>query len=679
MSRSYATAAIDIFRRECFLRDVRALVHRLVWCAAALLIHSSLSGGDAIEVAIEDLQGPGFAASSLKGTLSGRKFDRLSLDIGRFAIGDRTWRNVHLTCAQIVTERRRMSCPDGVLDAGEKIPFEFSYSRSERAVSAILRPAPAESWRIDGRLQSGSEWKVTIAAGRLARIAAWLPPGAPGIKAGNVAGEVRLTQGHIVAHLDVDDAAFGDASGLHAGEKLRASIAAEATREGERWNFSGRLEWQNGEVFWQPLYLKATGQRADIEGTSDGKRTEVTRARLHVPPVGDFDISAAWDHAAGLLEYVEARSSSVAGDGLYEQWLRPALQGGALSDLQVRGQLAVAVAVRNQQLQSFDLSLADVSVEDKARRFALSRLNGRIPWQREGPTTAELTVESGRVLEVPFGSFRLPLRLSGARVAASEVHVPVFDGMLVLKDLATAERADGRAWRFSGELTPVSMERLSTVLGIPVMHGTMSGHIPDVIFYRSVLELRGRLTLQVFDGTVTAENIQLIEPFGKAPRLHADVQMRNLDLDLLTRTYSFGNMAGRVDASIAGLELVDWQPVRFDARLASSPGDYPRRISQTAVENISALGGAGAAAALQRTFLRFFKQFGYDRLGWSCRLENGVCEMGGIQSAGSGFVIVKGGGIPAISVIGYNRHVSWAELVDRLKRITQENVHPIVK
>ena len=52
--------------------------------------------------------------------------------------------------------------------------------------------------------------------------------------------------------------------------------------------------------------------------------------------------------------------------------------------------------------------------------------------------------------------------------------------------------------------------------------------------------------------------------------------------------------------------------------------------------------------------------------------------MDGIEQAPQGYVIVKGGGIPAISVIGYNRHVSGTELVDRLKRITQKNVKPIV-
>jgi hypothetical protein len=171
----------------------------------------------------------------------------------------------------------------------------------------------------------------------------------------------------------------------------------------------------------------------------------------------------------------------------------------------------------------------------------------------------------------------------------------------------------------------------------------------------------------------------LTEPLGNAPRFAADVEMRNLDLDLLTRTFSFGNITGRIDASVAGLELVNWKPVKLDAKLQSSAGDYPRKISQAAVQNITALGGAGASAAIQRSFLRFFEQFGYQRLGLSCRLERDVCRMGGVEDTPQGYVIVKGSGVPALSVMGYNRTVNWTDLVDRLKRIVQDNVHAIVR
>ncbi|MBZ0093273.1 MAG: hypothetical protein K8F27_13770, partial [Sulfuricellaceae bacterium] len=215
--------------------------------------------------------------------------------------------------------------------------------------------------------------------------------------------------------------------------------------------------------------------------------------------------------------------------------------------------------------------------------------------------------------------------------------------------------------------------------GWPLMHGSLSGMIPQVHYAQHSLTVDGALLIRAFDGTTVVQNLSLLDPMGLAPRLKADIEMRGLELDQLTRTFSFGNMQGRIDADVRGLELSAWQPVKFDARVYSSPGNYPRKISQRAVENISSLGGAGAAAAIQRSFLRFFKQFGYDRIALSCRLRNGVCSMDGVEAGQGGYVIVKGGGIPAITVIGYNRSVGWDELLGRLKRITQDNVKPIVQ
>jgi hypothetical protein len=152
-----------------------------------------------------------------------------------------------------------------------------------------------------------------------------------------------------------------------------------------------------------------------------------------------------------------------------------------------------------------------------------------------------------------------------------------------------------------------------------------------------------------------------------------------MDLALLTKTFSFGDMQGRLDGDVQGLELSGKQPVKFDARFYSSPGSYPKKISQRAVQNISALGGAGAAAAIQRSFLRFFEVFNYQAIALSCKLRRGICEMGGVEEAQSGYVMVKGSGIPSITVLGYNRKVGWKELLERVQDVTTGNSKPVIK
>jgi hypothetical protein len=117
----------------------------------------------------------------------------------------------------------------------------------------------------------------------------------------------------------------------------------------------------------------------------------------------------------------------------------------------------------------------------------------------------------------------------------------------------------------------------------------------------------------------------------------------------------------------------------MNAKIQTMDGNHVKKVSQRAVENITALGGEGTAAALQRTFLRFFKEFNYEKIGLSCELRQDVCKMGGVESTSNGFIIVKGKGIPSVNVNGYTEYVSWADLLARMKRITDTNAKMIVK
>ena len=117
----------------------------------------------------------------------------------------------------------------------------------------------------------------------------------------------------------------------------------------------------------------------------------------------------------------------------------------------------------------------------------------------------------------------------------------------------------------------------------------------------------------------------------------------------------------------------------FDARLETDR-DWKgkRRISQRAVKDISDVGGSGVAGGLQAQALKFFDDFGYDRIGLGCKLRDNVCTMDGIGSAGDGYIIVAGAGLPRIQVVGFRRQVDWPTLVSRLQAATQGQA-PIIQ
>ncbi len=631
-----------------------------------------------IALSIGRIQGPSFSAAKITGLLRGAGPTALELRIGEASVGGVTWRNVRISCSSVKQERDDLACAEGLLEAPAKVPLALRYSTRTNDIDVVLKPAEREQWRftLEGR-EAVRTATLAVTNGLLTRFSAWWPAGWPKPTAGSVTGTVVFRdQRSALASADLSITSFGfaDASGLHAGEKISAALSMQAEQRGDDWQWQGRLAWLGGDVFWQPFFVGGSGHVLSVAGALGPQRLAIERGRLTLTGLGDLDITAQIDRADGNLAAGSLKTAGLEVAALYEKLLKPALQGTALADLRCDGRIDIALDLKNGAPIAGEVILRRVSVEDKARRFALFGLNGSVPWHREQLTLAKLRLEGGEVLRLPFGAFDLPLELRGIRVRARDIQIPVLDGKLLLNEFATSGERETWRWRFSGAVSPISMQQLTTVLGLPAMHGTLSAAIPTVSYQESTVKVDGALLFNVFDGTILAQNLVLESPVGRVPKLVADVEMRNLDLDLLTRTFSFGNITGRIDAQVKALELMNWQPVRFDARVKSSPGDYPKRISQAAVQNISALGGAGAAAAIQRSFLRFFEQFGYSALGLSCKLELGVCQMGGIEDVPQGYVIVKGGGIPAINVLGYNRSVGWRELIERLKRVTEGNV-----
>jgi hypothetical protein len=199
--------------------------------------------------------------------------------------------------------------------------------------------------------------------------------------------------------------------------------------------------------------------------------------------------------------------------------------------------------------------------------------------------------------------------------------------------------------------------------------------VPDLRYHDDRLELGGGLMLNVFDGTINVTGLGIERPFDIAPVLVADIALSNLDLKLLTSTFDFGEISGRLSGAIKALRLLAWSPVAFDAELHALDGGT---ISQRAVKNLSSVGGGGIAAGLQASVMRLFDSFGYSRLGLRCRLDNNVCHMSGLDSAGQGYSIVEGRGLPRITIVGHQGNVDWPVLVERLKAATSGTA-PIIE
>ncbi|MET1084790.1 MAG: hypothetical protein ABWY12_17355 [Burkholderiales bacterium] len=637
-----------------------------------------------VTLTAERIEGPGFVARNARAHLDPRDGGRLDMAAASVEVEDRTWRNLTLACRPILIRATRVGCEKGVFDIGEKIPFRLAYDMDSSALDVELLPAAGESWHATWQ-PAGMGWKgrIDVEAGSLLHLAPLLPAAVPKLNGGRVSGGfdiVTAPTGEVSADggFSFSSVAFSDATGLHAAEKLGGVVRLVITARSGTVRYRAAFDWNEGELFWQPLYLKG-GHFLHAEGTLDEGRIAIDSGRARIKRVGEVAFSGSWDRRTGALVTSAGGGAALDIAGVYEEVAKPFLAHTATADMRTEGKADFGWRFEGGALQAWYLNLHRASFEDRNRRFGIFDLNAAIPWDRASATRAQVTLEGAELLRLPVGRVDVPIELEGFVARIPQLEVPLLDGTLRVTDFVARRPGEAWEWEFAGGVTPLSVEALTRTLGVQVMHGTLSAVVPKVEYRESKVRVDGALLFQVFDGTVVINQLSLLDPLGRVPRLHADVDMRGLDLDLVTRAFSFGSITGRIDAQVNGLELANWLPVKFDARVESSPGNYRKRISQRAVENITALGGSSASAAIQRTALRFFDEFGYSRIGWSCKLRNGVCEMGGVGPGTGGYVIVEGGGVPAITVMGYNRAVDWEELIARLARVTKNGSAPVIE
>ena len=482
-----------------------------------------------------------------------------------------------------------------------------------------------------------------------------------------------------IANINLKNANFSDEAGLHAAEKLTGHLTVVAKQDGNTLNFNSALNWQSGEVFWQPLYFANGGHELQMQGNLSGDMLTLDNATLKLAKVGDLIFSGKINTKNYTLYKLDADLPSLNLTEAYPLLFKPFLGKTLLNDAELNGKAALNIHVVDSQLKTFKIKLADVNIDDKNKKFAFYNVNADIPWSYDDATQVRFSYNNGTLLNMPLGRTNIVAEVNRYSLTSPSITLPILDGAFKLSDISAARINDNWYWHLRAALTPISMPDATKAFKIPIMQGMASAEIPLVTYSGGILTTDGEIALNVFNGKASVTQLTLKDPLSNNPMLSADMNLRNLELGELTRTFSFGAIEGKLDGDVVDLEMVNWKPVKMDASLHSSPGDYKKKISQRAVENITALGGAGAAAAVQRSFLRFFKEFNYEKMGLSCKLRGDNCEMSGVESTPGGYVIVKGSGIPAISVMGFTEKVSWADLVGRIKRITDSNTKAIVK
>jgi len=496
---------------------------------------------------------------------------------------------------------------------------------------------------------------------------------------GTLSGEIGVVVSGAGVAADLELAtegfAFDAPDGRYAAEGLGLQLTASLRQAGGAWSGTVEAEMDAGALYGEPILLDSSD--GSLVVAASGTLDEEGRLLLDrfafsqgeaVAAEGmlTLDTAAPWPP----LELAVDLQRGDLGQ-LYPTFVQPFLIGTVFDDLKPRGALTAQFG-RVGGDWSVRADLADVALLDGRGRYALAGLDGVVAWGSRAAPASRLDWDGGHVLRLALGASEARFTTHGGHVELlAPLRQPLVDGALAIGQL-TLDGLDGDApvAELRVALEPLSLEALSIAFGWVPMAGTVGGEIPVLRLAERTLTVDGTLRVDAFDGAVLIDNLQVERALGPLPVLRADVVIDNLDLELLTRTFTIGRIDGRLGGRIDGLWLQDWRPVRFDAELVTPPDDRSRhRISQRAIDSLASLGGLGGlGGVLSRSALRFFDDFGYDRLGLRCRLRGAVCELDGVAPAPGGYYLVKGGGLPRIDVVGHQRRVDWAELIKRVQR-----------
>ncbi len=485
--------------------------------------------------------------------------------------------------------------------------------------------------------------------------------------------------------LQLDDARttvnYNATDGRIATDQLQAALKATLTQNGPRTHFDAELQLRAGQAYVEPVFVDFGVQPATLKARGQYRRNgflQLDSFDWDQDGIGQLQLSGQLDPAAVLLSHqlaLRLRSDHL--DALLASYVQPALAGTPIQGLTARGDAALDLQLRNGAIENAALQLHAQQLQLPGFDTELTGLRADAHWATAAATPippSQLSWQSASLGRVPLGAAQLDLQLGGRALRLlAPSRIPVLDGALRVDTLAldALGRPEVQA-DFSAAIEPIELTGLCRALGWPEFSGQLSGELPGLKLRNRRIDVDGTLSATAFDGHIEVRKLQVIEPFSVLPRIAADIELRRLDLAAVTGAFDFGRIEGRLDGDIQGLRVVGWEPVAMNARLYSSPDDRSRhRISQRAIDSISSIGG-GPTGLLSRGFMSFFEDFAYDRIGWRCLLDNGVCRMSGIKPGpdGRGYVLVKGKGLPRIDIVGYSTEVNWRTFMAQLKGLS---------
>ncbi|MFO7979673.1 MAG: hypothetical protein R6V00_02430, partial [Candidatus Aminicenantes bacterium] len=485
--------------------------------------------------------------------------------------------------------------------------------------------------------------------------------------------------------IDVSGLTFHNPDFTIAAESLssRLNLQCELKFPLKTVPFSFDLQLRQGESLWKTYYLN--WQKYNLETTLKGvldpfeQNLQDLSLKLGIGELGEF--SAKGKIGYGKQRLIETDTNLTLFDlaGIQE-----ILTGGE-SSYDLQGTIKTTAHIerlRNIFGVEGVLHIENCSLKDEKKNLQIQRIDASIPFQ------------------IPFNNDSFPIdnrENSSGFLLIEELMTPVFcldsvyldihasPGQFVIKP-ASFKMGDGKfhlgetSLDYFPELklfSSLSLEKTEILsllpnLELPVQ-GTVQAEFSPVVMNPNQLKTDGIVEMNVFDGRIKVDNIEVKKPFSKNRTFLSKITFRDIDLEELTGIVPFGRMTGIIDGEVRDLAISYGQPERFFLHIESDKNkNIPQLISLKAADDISVIGtGTKTDFSSSNLLTTFVNNFRYQKIGIVCSLKNDVFALNGtIREKGEEY-LVKGPVLFGINIINKmpKNTIGFNDMLDRMKRI----------
>ncbi len=616
--------------------------------------------------------------------------------IAELNVSQQDFKNIKLECKNLKYTAEVITCPNAYLHINSDIidkpiiKLSFSYHPKTERLKFNIKQLAIASGQIDIQAQSiKNNWQAkfnvhNIESKKLLNIIQkFIELPSDLTLAGRSSFTIKATGYDSNLHQITIDATtnkfnFSHAKQSNIGENISIRLKLNINlQESNQLKIQGLIRIINGEIYINSIYLNINKQPLDtiINLTWQPKKLKIHNLHLIQKNILDLQTQANLKlEDKFTIDTLSLQLKQTSIKGLYDNYIQGMLgEESMFNQLKLQGKIKAQLNWQPNKRYAL-VKLYNINLEDQKKRFGVNKLHGKIQWHSHSSKYASHLYWSKAYLasSIKLGSSQLRASLVKNKIKLlAPFYQPIFDGAIQIQQFDInnigMENMNGR---LRGEIKPISLSKISTALELPKLNGNISGKIPWLNYRNKTINIGGRLKMRVFDGEIVASNLTIKNPFDNIPELKTNIKINKLNLKTLTNITDFGEIQGQLSGYVRKLHLMNWQPVSFDAHLANPLDDAIRhRISQKAIQNLSNLSGNLAVNIFSNSILKVFENFYYQRLGWGCRLIKTICYMSGVGATKKGYYIIKGGRLPRIDVIGYNKSVDWKILLNRLKNI----------